>query len=199
MRLKDKVAIVTGGARGIGAAFCEGLAVRAPEWWFDVLDGSAVAERITESQQCAIFVRAHVLQKVRREFCLPYRVRIRHRGHSGQQRGAVADLHTKPFQEIDEDEWDRAMAVNVRGTFQCAKAVAPVMIGNKKGRIVNLASGTAFKGTRQSSALCHVQRRGGVDDTLACARKRSRQHLCQRHRAGPDHERSGQGSSGLNR
>jgi NAD(P)-dependent dehydrogenase (short-subunit alcohol dehydrogenase family) len=38
------------------------------------------------------------------------------------------------------------MAVNVRGPFECAKAVAPAMIGRKSGKIVNIASGTVFKG-----------------------------------------------------
>lgn len=74
--------------------------------------------------------------------------------------GLFADLHTKPFREIGGDERDRVMAVNVRGTFQCAKAVAPVMIANKKGRIVNIASGTTFKGTPY--LLRYVASKGAV-------------------------------------
>ena len=54
-RLKDKVAIVTGGARGIGAAFCEGLAATGAKVGVsDVLDGNPVAERIAETQKRAL-------------------------------------------------------------------------------------------------------------------------------------------------
>ena len=64
MRLKDKVAIVTGGARGIGAAFCEGLAAAGAEVVVsDVLDGNPVAERIGETQRPAIYVRTDVTSK----------------------------------------------------------------------------------------------------------------------------------------
>jgi NAD(P)-dependent dehydrogenase (short-subunit alcohol dehydrogenase family) len=71
-----------------------------------------------------------------------------------------ADLSMRSFQDITEEDWDRVMAVNVRGSFQCAKAVAPVMIKNKKGRIVNMASGTVFKGT--PNLLHYVTSKGAV-------------------------------------
>src|SRR5271154_6503235 len=148
-RLKDKVAIVTGGARGIGAAFCEGWAeAGARVVVSDVLDGKSVAERISETQRPAIYLRADVTSKSSVESLVADTVR-----EFGtvdilvNNAGLFADLSMKPFLNIDEDEWDRVMKVNVRGTFQCAKAVAPVMIERKKGRIVNIASGTAFKGT----------------------------------------------------
>ena len=178
-RLKDKVAIVTGGARGIGAAFCEGLAAAGAKVVVsDVLDGNPVAERIAETQKQAVFVKADVTSKQSVESLVADAVR-----KFGtvdilvNNAGLFADLHTKPFQDIDEDEWDRVMKVNVRGTFQCAKAVAPVMIEKNKGRIVNIASGTAFKGT--ANLLHYVASKGAVVSmTRSLARELGPHNIC---------------------
>jgi NAD(P)-dependent dehydrogenase (short-subunit alcohol dehydrogenase family) len=161
-RLKDKVAIVTGGARGIGAAFCEGLAgAGAKVVVADVLDASAVANRLGERQLSSIYVRADITSKASVDRLVADTVREFGTVDILVNNAALfADLRTKPFLDITEDEWDRVMTVNVRGTFQCAKAVAPVMIKNKRGRIVNMASGTAFKGT--PNFLHYVASKGAV-------------------------------------
>jgi NAD(P)-dependent dehydrogenase (short-subunit alcohol dehydrogenase family) len=178
-RLKDKVAIVTGGARGIGAAFCEGLAgAGAKIVVADVLDGGPVAARLTERQSPSIYVRADVTSKASVEKLVTDAVREFGTVDILINNAALfADLHTKSFQEIPEDEWDRVMAVNVRGTFQCAKAVAPVMIEKKKGRIVNMASGTAFKGT--PNFLHYVASKGAVVSmTRSLARELGHHNIC---------------------
>jgi NAD(P)-dependent dehydrogenase (short-subunit alcohol dehydrogenase family) len=88
-----------------------------------------------------------------------------------------ASLHKKPFQEIDDEEWDRVMAVNVRGPFECAKAVAPVMIAKKKGKIVNIASGTVFKGF--ANMLHYVTSKGAVVSMTRClARELGPHNIC---------------------
>ena len=130
---KDKLAIVTGGARGIGAAFCEGLAeAGAKVVVSDVLDGSPVAERIGERQRSAIYVRADVTSKASSSLVADT---VREFGTVDilvNNAGLFADLAVKPFLNIDEDQWDRVMKVNVRGTFQRAKAVAPVMMEKRR-------------------------------------------------------------------
>lgn len=179
MRLKNKVAIVTGGGRGIGAALCEGLAdAGANVVIADLLDGTPVAERISEKQQRAIYVRADVTSKASIDGLINETVK-----EFGtvdilvNNAGLFADLRTKPFQEITEDEWDRVMAVNVRGTFQCAKAVAPLMMERKNGRIINIASGTAFKGT--GYLLHYVTSKGAVVSmTRSLARELGPYDIC---------------------
>ena len=178
-RLKDKVAIVTGGARGIGAAFCDGLAAAGAKVVVtDVLDGSSVADRISQTQRPAIYVRADVTSKPSVEKLVDDAVREFGTVDIIVNNAALfADLALKPFQQITEEEWDRVMLVNVRGTFQCAKAVAPVMIENKKGRIINMASGTAFKGT--GNLLHYVASKGAVVSmTRSLARELGPYNIC---------------------
>ncbi len=69
-------------------------------------------------------------------------------------------LALKPMSEIDSGEWDRVMAVNVRGSFECAKAVLPIMRRQKYGKIINVASGTVFKGVPM--LLHYVSSKGAV-------------------------------------
>jgi NAD(P)-dependent dehydrogenase (short-subunit alcohol dehydrogenase family) len=55
-------------------------------------------------------------------------------------------LEPRPFFDIPSDEWDRVMAVNARGTFECSKAVAPIMRRQRYGKIINMSSGMVFRG-----------------------------------------------------
>jgi NAD(P)-dependent dehydrogenase (short-subunit alcohol dehydrogenase family) len=62
--------------------------------------------------------------------------------------------------DIESDEWDKVMAVNTRGVFECVKAVVPTMRAQKYGKIINIASGTLFKGTPH--LLHYVASKGAV-------------------------------------
>jgi NAD(P)-dependent dehydrogenase (short-subunit alcohol dehydrogenase family) len=178
-RLKDKVAIVTGGGRGIGAAFCEALtSAGAKVVVADVLDGTPVVERIERLQGRAIYCRVDVTSKASIEAM----VAETERKFGGvdilvNNAGLFADLPRKPFQEIGNDEWDRVMAVNVRGPFECAKAVAPAMIDRRSGKIVNIASGTVFKGFE--NMMHYVTSKGAVVAMTRClARELGPHNIC---------------------
>ena len=82
----------------------------------------------------------------------------------------VVDLERRPFWEISADEWDRVLAVNVRGPWLCAKAMLPMLRESDGGAIVNLTSETAFTG---SPGIAHyVSSKGAlVSLTRALARE----------------------------
>ena len=75
-------------------------------------------------------------------------------------------LALKPFEEIDSAEWDKVMAVNVRGAFECCKAVAAPMRRKNYGKIINIASGTVFKGT--PLFLHYVASKGAIVAMTRC-------------------------------
>jgi len=75
-------------------------------------------------------------------------------------------LALRPFEQIPSNEWDAVMRVNVRGSFECAKAVAPHMRKRGYGKIVNIASGTVFKGT--AMLMHYVASKGAVVAMTRC-------------------------------
>jgi NAD(P)-dependent dehydrogenase (short-subunit alcohol dehydrogenase family) len=177
--LKHKVAIVTGAARGIGAEFAQALAAAGARVGVaDVLDGSSVAARIGAAGGEAMVCRADVTSAASvAALVADTLARFGTVDVLVNNAGIFADLAKKPFTEIDDAEWDRVMAVNVRGSFACAKAVAPVMIAKRGGKIVNIASGTVFKGF--AGALHYVASKGAVVAMTRClARELGAHDIC---------------------
>jgi NAD(P)-dependent dehydrogenase (short-subunit alcohol dehydrogenase family) len=167
-RLKGKIAIVTGGARGIGAAFSEALAGEGASVVIaDLLDGEAVVARIEASGGKAVYVRTDVADRTSVAGMVEKTVASFGGVDILVNNAAIfASIKKKPFTELEPDEWDKLMAVNVRGPFECARAVAPHMIAAKYGRIVNIASGTAFKGV--TGMLHYVTSKGAVVAMTRC-------------------------------
>jgi NAD(P)-dependent dehydrogenase (short-subunit alcohol dehydrogenase family) len=162
MRLQGKTAIVTGGARGIGAAFSQALAFEgAAVLVADVLDGAATIASIEAAGGRAMFHKTDVSNAASVAAMAQAAMSAFGRIDVLVNNAAIfASLEKKSFLDIESDEWDRLMAVNLRGPFECVKAVAPHMIAAKSGRIVNIASGTVFKG--QTGFLHYVTSKGGV-------------------------------------
>jgi NAD(P)-dependent dehydrogenase (short-subunit alcohol dehydrogenase family) len=175
-RLQGKVAIVTGAAQGIGAEYAralsaEGAAVIAA----DVLDAHPVALAINEKGEKALAVHCDVTDPVSVKAMVATTLdRFGRLDILVNNAALFGTVSRKRFEEIESAEWDRMMAVNVRGVFECVKAVAPAMRSQKYGKIVNIASGTVFKG--QTMLLHYVTSKGAIVGTRTGRRWDPRQY-----------------------
>ena len=149
MRLAGKVAIVTGGARHIGAAYCRTLATEgAAVVIADILDGKTVAEEIRSKGGNALALKIDVSKEGDTNRMAVETVNAFGRIDILINDAAIfINLQRHPFYEISADEWDRVSAVNIKGPFLCAKAVFAQMKEQKYGKIINISSSTAYWGT----------------------------------------------------
>jgi NAD(P)-dependent dehydrogenase (short-subunit alcohol dehydrogenase family) len=162
MRLKDKVAIVTGAARGLGKAFCTALAKEGAKIMaVDIADLADTVREIESSGVSAKGLRADVSSekdtlKIAEETSRAFgRIDI-----LVNNAAIIFGLLRKPFYEIDPNDWDRVMAVNMKGPWLCTRAVFPHMKEQKKGKIINLSSETFFTGSH--GFVHYVASKGGV-------------------------------------
>jgi 3-oxoacyl-[acyl-carrier protein] reductase len=156
MRLADRIAIVTGSSRGIGKAIAklfahEGARV-VVNYSKSEKEALAVVDEIKREGGKAIHLQADVSKSddVRRMV-----------QRTVQELDGVdilvnnAGVHfAKDFFDITEDEWNRTIDVNLKGAYLCSKEVAPIMIKQKRGRIINISSNS---GEYHQSAMRFVE------------------------------------------
>jgi NAD(P)-dependent dehydrogenase (short-subunit alcohol dehydrogenase family) len=133
--LEGKVAIVTGGAQGIGAAIASGLEAEGAEVVIADLEPPEGGIRADVSSEAD--VERMVAQALERNGRIDILV---------NNAGLYASLEMRPFTEIPLEEWNRVMEVNVASMFLTCRAVVPVMRDQGGGKIVNISSGTPFRG-----------------------------------------------------
>ncbi len=165
-RLQDRVIIVTGGAHGIGRAYCQGLAREGARVVVADLDdggGDELARALSKEGHDALAIRTDVAEPADTEQMA--RATLDRFGRIDGlinnaalfQRPAMSRV---PFEQIPVEEWDRLMAVNLRGIFLCCRAVVPAMKRQQSGKIVNISSGTVFYGA--PNAAHYVTSKAGV-------------------------------------
>ena len=147
MKLKNKVAIITGSAQGIGEAFAVGYAKEGAKIVIaDILDGKRTAEAIERLGSEAIFVKTDVTKQeqcdamAKAAFDLFGSIDI-----LVNNAAVFGSIILKPFMEVTTEEWNRMMEVNTTGSFHCIKAVFPFMKG-KGGKIINMSSASILEG-----------------------------------------------------
>ncbi|MGE0745417.1 MAG: SDR family NAD(P)-dependent oxidoreductase [Rhodospirillales bacterium] len=178
-RLEGQVAIVTGAAQGIGQTYAKALAGEGAKVVVtDVLDTANTVNIIKQAGGTALGLKTDVTSDADLKDMVAQAL-----GAFGKidilvnNAALFGNLTMKPFMEIPEEEWDRVMRVNIRGSWQAAKAVFPEMQKQKYGKIVNIASGTVFKGVPM--LLHYVSSKGAiVAMTRALAREVGDFNIC---------------------
>src|ERR1041385_698661 len=173
-RLDNRVAIVTGGAKGIGRHYSFALAERGARVMIaDIVVGAGVAAEIAAK---------HGANSVASEICdvsdeaAVKRLVAATLAHFGQidvlvnNAALYAPLHEQKFTEIDVELWDKVMAINLRGTFLVSKHVALHVMERKYGKIINIGSGTPVRGIPW--LMHYVASKGGI---MAMTRSMSRE------------------------
>lgn len=142
--LEDRVALVTGAARGIGAGIARALAAEGCRVYIGDLDGQA-------AEACARSLAAPgtgLALDVRDRASVRDAIAAIQRAHGGldilvNNAGVVC---TGPLERTSGEEWDRLVAVNLTGVFNCVQAAVPAMAGRRGAAILNIASVSAEKG-----------------------------------------------------
>lgn len=166
MRLKDKVSIITGGAQGIGRSYALGFSGEGSKIVIADINMTAANKLASEIIQSGGNALAFEVDVSSEKDTIELAKEIY--DHFGSIDILVnnASLYVRikmsrvPVSELSPDEWDRVMAVNLKGTFLCSKAVLPYMVSKKSGKIINISSGLAFSGMR--NAAHYIASKAGV-------------------------------------
>lgn len=155
MRLKDKVAIITGAGTGIGRSTA---IVFAKEGAKVVVSGinekecQEVVDKIKKAKGEAVFVKADV--SVEADIINMVKACTDKYGTVDILVNNAGVVSSSPLHEITEDEWKRVLGVDLKGVFFGIKHVIPHFLGKKKGKIVNIASIAGLIGFDGSAAYC---------------------------------------------
>ncbi len=155
-RLAGKRVLVTGAGHGLGRAFSVHLASLGASVIGCDIDEPVLHETETLAGQhgdTVVTVVADVSSSEQTSRLASFAVeRVGGLDALVNNAAVVAGLHRRPFEEIAEAEWDRVLAVNLKGAWLCAKALVPLLRSAGGGAIVNLASEVALSG---SPGLAH--------------------------------------------
>ncbi len=161
MLLKDRVAIITGAAAGIGEGTAklfaaEGAIVYMADRDAGRLESAAAAIRTGNAAVHAIVCDVTDSASVA---AMAERV-IRETGRVEILINNAGVYPRRPFLEMTEDEWDRMQDINLKGTFRCTKAVLPNMVERRSGKIVNISSVTFHVGL--PNLTHYIASKGGI-------------------------------------
>ncbi len=164
-RLEGKVAVVTGGAQGLGEALAQRLDMEGCKVVVADINLDA-AQKVADGLKDAIAVRVDVCDEEQVQAMID--AAVQKYGRLDLLVSNAAILVAKPVTEFPHEQWRKMMDVNLVGYFLCAKAAAKAMIPNKKGNIIQINSKSGKKGSYKNSAYA-AAKFGGIGLTQSLA------------------------------
>jgi len=160
-RLEGKVAIVTGAAGYLGTSHCVHLAREGAKVVVtDIADGKKTVDEVKKVGGEAIFVHVDVSNQEDTQHMVAEALKAYGRIDVLINNAALIANIQKPWTEFTPEEWDKNLAVDLKGMFLCARAVFPVMQKQQSGKIINISSGTIMLGF--PNLLPYVSAKAGV-------------------------------------
>jgi 3-oxoacyl-[acyl-carrier protein] reductase len=146
MRLKEKIALITGGANGIGLATANRFANEGAKiiLWDVSENGNDVAEQLKKEGHEAIFRKVSVTNE--EEVQQAVNEVTQHFGRIDILINNAGITRDRTLLKMSKQEWDDVIAVNLTGVFNCTQAVVPIMKDQNYGRIVSASSNVAIHG-----------------------------------------------------
>jgi 3-oxoacyl-[acyl-carrier protein] reductase len=145
-QLEGRVAIVTGASRGIGRAIAERFAQEGANTVVNYntskKEALAIVDKIKTQGREAIYVKADVSKYADVKRMVETTLKEYERIDILVNNAGI--LLAKDIFKISEDEWDRTIDINLKGAYLCSKEVAPIMLKQKRGKIINISSNSGL-------------------------------------------------------
>jgi 3-oxoacyl-[acyl-carrier protein] reductase len=179
MRLKDRIALVTGSSRGVGRAVALAYATEGAKVIVNYTSNEKAAKEVVEAIQKmgsqAVAVKADVAKKVEAEALVKATV-----DHFGGVDILVNNAgFTRPamMTKMTEQQWDEVVDLHLKGAFLCTQAASQHMIAKNRGKIINITSVAGVVGT--VGQINYSAAKGGVISmTKSMARELARYNIC---------------------
>ena len=157
--LKNKVAIVTGSARGIGQAIATELARHGADVVVsDIILGQGTVNKIKALKRKSMFIRADMSKKSEIDNLINQTIKKFKKIDILVNNAGI--FQTSPTENLKEEDWEKTIQINLRGYFECSQAALKYMLKKKQGTIINIASVAGLFGYPMAAAYCASK--GGI-------------------------------------
>jgi NAD(P)-dependent dehydrogenase (short-subunit alcohol dehydrogenase family) len=157
--LKNKVAIVTGSARGIGQAIAIELARHgASVVVSDIIPGQGTVNKIKALKRNSVFIKADMSKKTDIDNLISQTIKKFKKIDILVNNAGI--FQPSPTENLKEEDWERTININLRGYFECSQAALRYMLKQKQGTIINIASIAGLFGYSMAAAYCASK--GGI-------------------------------------